>query len=72
MFAESETPHHTAHFHAYYQEHVAIYGIDPLERFSNRCSASGTSRDRPPGLSSEGQARMPALLGRHTATGELL
>ena len=31
MFAEAETPHHLPHFHAYYQEHVAIYSIDPLE-----------------------------------------
>jgi len=31
MFAEAETPHHLPHFYAYYQEHVAIYSIDPLE-----------------------------------------
>jgi len=31
MFAEAEAPHHVAHFHAYYQENVAIYTIDPLE-----------------------------------------
>jgi hypothetical protein len=24
-------PHHSPHFHAYYQENVAIYGIDPVE-----------------------------------------
>jgi len=42
-----------------------------LERFSGWCSASGSSRDRPPGLSCEGQAGMPALPGRHTATGEM-
>lgn len=31
MFAEPEAPHHVPHFHAYYQEHVGIYCIDPLE-----------------------------------------
>lgn len=31
MFAEADTPHHASHFHAYYQEHVAIYSIEPLE-----------------------------------------
>ncbi len=31
MFAEAETPHHLPHFHAYYQEDVGIYSIDPLE-----------------------------------------
>jgi hypothetical protein len=31
MFAEPEAPHHQPHFHAYYQDAVAIYSIDPLE-----------------------------------------
>ncbi|MBI2840446.1 MAG: DUF4160 domain-containing protein [Acidobacteria bacterium] len=31
MFAEIDAPHHTPHFHAYYQENVAIYGIEPIE-----------------------------------------
>lgn len=31
MYAELGVPHHTAHFHAYYQDDVAIYGIDPAE-----------------------------------------
>jgi hypothetical protein len=31
MFAEPGTPHHQPHFHAYYQEAVAIYGIVPVE-----------------------------------------
>ncbi len=31
MFTEADAPHHLAHFHAYYQEDIAIYGIDPLE-----------------------------------------
>ncbi|HVT19081.1 MAG TPA: DUF4160 domain-containing protein [Thermoanaerobaculia bacterium] len=31
MYAEAGGPHHRPHFHAYYQEQVAIYGIDPVE-----------------------------------------
>jgi len=31
MYAELEVPHHTPHFHAYYQEHAAVFGIDPVE-----------------------------------------
>lgn len=31
MFAEAGGPHHAAHFHAYYQEHVAVFGIDSVE-----------------------------------------
>jgi hypothetical protein len=31
MFVEVGEPHHTPHFHAYYQEDVAVFGIDPVE-----------------------------------------
>ena len=31
MYFEAHAMHHTSHFHAYYQEHVAIYGIDPIK-----------------------------------------
>ena len=31
MYAEPEAPHHRPHFHAYYQNHAAVYGIDTLE-----------------------------------------
>jgi hypothetical protein len=31
MYAEPDAPHHMPHFHAYYQDYVAIYGIDPIE-----------------------------------------
>lgn len=31
MYAEPGAPHHRSHFHAYYQNAVAIYGIDPIE-----------------------------------------
>lgn len=29
MFVEAGSGHHLAHFHAYYQEHAGIYGLDP-------------------------------------------
>jgi len=31
MFSEPSERHHTAHFHAYYQENVAVFGISPVE-----------------------------------------
>jgi len=31
MFAEAGSPHHVAHIHAYYQDEVAIFSIDPVE-----------------------------------------
>jgi hypothetical protein len=31
MFAEPSAPHHRPHFHAYYQNAVAVFGIRPLE-----------------------------------------
>lgn len=31
MYAEPDTSHHQPHFHAYYQDHVGIYSLDPLE-----------------------------------------
>ena len=31
MFMEVGESHHTPHFHAYYQENVAVFGIDPVE-----------------------------------------
>jgi len=34
MYMESGIQHHTPHFHAYYQEEVAVYGIDPVELIS--------------------------------------
>jgi hypothetical protein len=34
MFSEIGQPHHRPHFHAYYQEHVAVLGIDPIEMIS--------------------------------------
>ena len=46
MFVEIQASHHTPHFHAYYQEHVAVYGIEPVEcwpvRYQN--ANSGSSR----------------------------
>jgi hypothetical protein len=34
MFAEPLERHHTAHFHAYYQEHVAVFSISPVALIS--------------------------------------
>lgn len=31
MYWEIGAPHHSPHFHAYYQDEVAIYGLDPVE-----------------------------------------
>jgi hypothetical protein len=31
MYIEAGGPHHTPHFHAYYQDRVEIYGIDRIE-----------------------------------------
>jgi hypothetical protein len=34
MFSEVGASHHRPHFHAYYQEQVAVFGIDPIEIIS--------------------------------------
>lgn len=31
MYTEPGAPHHAPHFHAYYQDTVAIYDINPIE-----------------------------------------
>ena len=31
MFAELATPHHQPHFHAYYQDSVGIFSLEPIE-----------------------------------------
>jgi hypothetical protein len=31
MFMEAGGPHHTPHFHAYYQQDVGIFSINPVE-----------------------------------------
>ncbi len=31
MYLEVGTPHHVPHFHAYYQNEVGIYSLDPVE-----------------------------------------
>lgn len=31
MYAEPDASHHSPHFHAYYQDEVAIYSIDSIE-----------------------------------------
>jgi hypothetical protein len=34
MFVEPLTQHHVAHFHAYYQNEVAVFNIDPIEQIA--------------------------------------
>jgi len=34
MYMEAGLQHHTAHFHAYYQDEVAVFGISPVELLS--------------------------------------
>ena len=34
MFSEVGAAHHSAHFHAYYQEHTAVFRIEPVEIIS--------------------------------------
>jgi len=31
MYVEPGAPHHRPHFHAYYQNRAAVFGIDPIE-----------------------------------------
>jgi Domain of unknown function (DUF4160) len=31
LFMEAGVGHHTPHFHAYHQEHVAVFSINPVE-----------------------------------------
>ena len=31
MYWEANAPHHTPHLHAYYQESVAVFSLDPVE-----------------------------------------
>ena len=31
MFMEAGAVHHTPHFHAYYQEHVGVFSLDPID-----------------------------------------
>lgn len=38
MYAEIGAPHHRPHFHAYYQDEVAIYDIEYIEAISGRLS----------------------------------
>ena len=38
MYWEANAPHHRPHFHAYYQEQVAIYSIDPIELITGSLS----------------------------------
>ena len=36
MFVEVRGPHHRPHFQAYYQDDVAIFGIDPVDLLAGK------------------------------------
>lgn len=36
MYVEMDDPHHLPHFHAYYQDAVAVIGLDPIELIAGR------------------------------------
>ena len=38
MYFEAYATHHAPHFHAYYQEQVAVYGIEPVELLAGSLS----------------------------------
>ena len=38
MFMEVGGPHHTPYFHAYYQQDVGIFSIDPVELIAGSLS----------------------------------
>jgi hypothetical protein len=40
MFMEAGAAHHTPHFHAYYQEHVGVFSIDPIESAPSRYASN--------------------------------
>jgi hypothetical protein len=42
MFAEAGSPHHVAHFHAYCQDEVGIFSIDPVEPIGGSLSRRQT------------------------------
>jgi len=41
MFAEPEAKHHVPHFHAYYQESDAVFGIEPVQLLVGELPPSG-------------------------------
>ena len=38
MYMEVGVPHHTPHFHAYYQDDVAVFSLDPVEMIAGSLS----------------------------------
>ena len=58
MFAEAGSPHHGAHFHAYYQEEVGIFSIDPIDPIAG--SLPGRQRRLVEAWAELRQAELPA------------
>ena len=38
MYVEAGVPHHRPHFHAYYQNYSAVYGVEPVEMLGGELS----------------------------------
>jgi hypothetical protein len=38
MYMEAGQPHHLAHFHAYYQDEVAVFSLDPVDLIAGSLS----------------------------------
>ena len=47
MFAELAAPHHRPHFHAYYQDAVGIYAIDPIELLAGDLGRGNAGSPKP-------------------------
>ena len=61
MFAEEGQPHHRAHFHAYYQDHAAVFAVDTVE-------CLGGSVPKAQRRLVEAWAEILAFIGAHRST----
>ena len=46
MFVEAGAQHHQAHFHAYYQEHAAVFAVDTIECLGGSLPRAATTARR--------------------------
>ena len=37
MYMEAGEPHHLPHFHAYYQDDVGVFSLDPIDLIAGTC-----------------------------------
>jgi hypothetical protein len=47
MYVEAGESHHRPHFHAYYQEHAAVFAIDTIERLGGGLPKAQQRSSRP-------------------------